>query len=251
MKVLALFLATALFLPTTQAKPVAVGIYTGPGVFGAGPGALATVFAKESKKYTTTIFGQEAFQSSDLADFDVLIFPGGSGSKQAAGIGEDGREKIRKFVADGGIYVGICGGCYLACENFSWSLGILDAKTKSSRWKRGRKELELEYTPEALAILGGIDFSKKVKYVNGPVMEPSGSPDIPDYTTIADFKTEVADNETPKGIQIDSPAILAGTFGEGHVIGISPHPEQTEGLEDIVPNLIEWARSIDPIGLSR
>ena len=241
MRILTTLFFIAATLVAANAEPVSVGIYTGPGVFGAGPGALATTFGKASDKYTTTIFGQKAFQESDLAEFDVLIFPGGSGSKQAAGIEEAGREKIRKFIADGGIYVGICGGCYLACENFSWSLGVLDAKTKSSRWKRGRKELELGYAPEGLAILDGIETSIEVKYVNGPVMEPAGSPDIPDYTPLAVFKTEVAENDTPKGIQVDSPAILTGTFGEGRVIGISPHPEQTEGLESIVPKLIEWA----------
>lgn len=241
MRILATLFFTAAFLLAAKAEPISVGIYTGPGVFGAGPGALTTTFDKASDKYTAIILGQEAFQDNDLTEFDVLIFPGGSGSKQAAGIEEAGREKVRKFVADGGIYVGICGGCYLACENFSWSLGILDAKTKSSRWKRGRKDLELGYASEALAILDGIDFATKVRYVNGPVMEPAGSPDIPDYVSLADFKTEVADNDTPKGIQIGSPAILVGTFGKGHVIGISPHPEQTEGLEAIVPKLIEWA----------
>lgn len=38
-----------------------------------------------------------------------------------------------------------------------------------------------------------------------PVMEPTGSPDIPDLTTLAVFKTEIAENETPAGIQIDTP----------------------------------------------
>jgi hypothetical protein len=74
-------------------------------------------------------------------------------------------------------------------------------------------------------------------------MEPAGSPDLPDYTTLATFKTETAENDTPKGIQIDSPAILTGTFGKGRVVGISPHPEQTEGLRDYVPRLAEWAVS--------
>jgi len=80
-----------------------------------------------------------------------------------------------------------------------------------------------------------------VKYANGPVMEPAGSPDLPDFTTLAVFKTETAENGTPAGIQVNSPAILSGTYGEGRVVGISPHPEQSEGLEHIVPRLLRWS----------
>jgi len=72
-------------------------------------------------------------------------------------------------------------------------------------------------------------------------MGPANSDAIPDFETIAVFKTEIAENGAPEGIQIDSPAILRGGFGKGRVVGISPHPEQTDGLRDVIPALLEWA----------
>lgn len=227
----------------TKPNPIRVAIYTGPGVGGPGPEDLKATLSQDPGKFTSSFIGPEDVRAGKLDQFDLVVFPGGSGSRQAEGLGSDGCETVRKFVERGGGYVGICAGCYLACENFSWSLKILDAKTKSSKWKRGRKALELGVADGAAPLLGVGDETIVVKYANGPVMEPAGSPDLPDYTALATFKTETAENETPAGIQIGTPAILTSAFGKGRVVGISPHPEQTEGFKGIVPRLIEWAVS--------
>lgn len=220
---------------------ISVGIYVGPGVGGSGPSSLETTLNNTPDRFVARYLGPDDVRGGALAQFDLVVFPGGSGGGQAEGLGEKGREIVRRFVSEGGGYVGICAGCYLACENFSWSLKILDAKTRSSKWRRGVKELELGLQSEAAGLLGIEAPTVTVKYANGPVMEAAGSPDIPDFTTLAVFNTETAENETPPGIQIGTPAILTGTFGKGRVVGISPHPEQTEGLKEVVPKLIEWA----------
>lgn len=238
----ALFAVFALWVVAASADEVIdVAIYKGPGVGGAGPDALLKTLQSRPGEFTARFVGPEDIRGGVLKDFDAVVFPGGSGSKQSAGLGEDGRGIVRDFVSKGGGYTGICAGCYLACENFSWSLKILDAKTKSSKWKRGVKPLDLGFTPDAAKLLGLSEDSATVKYANGPVMEPANSPDIPDFTTLAIFRNEVAENETPAGIQINTPAILTGNFGEGRVVGVSPHPEQSEGLRNIVPRLIQWS----------
>jgi hypothetical protein len=40
---------------------------------------------------------------------------------------------------------------------------------------------------------------------------------------------------------VDSPAIAAGGYGRGRVLFVSPHPEQTSGLEDLVQRGAQWA----------
>ena len=224
-------------------SPIRVAIYTGPGAGGPGPEALKETLSSKPTQFTPRFIGPEEVRAGILDEIDVVVFPGGSGSRQAEGLGTDGCERVRKFVNAGGGYVGICAGCYLACEGFSWSLKFLDAKTKSSKWRRGVKPLELAVESN---LLGVAKESITVKYANGPVMEPAGSSDLPDYTTLAVFKTETAENESPSGIQIGTPAILSGTFGKGRVVGISPHPEQTDGFKEIVPRLIQWSVGQEP-----
>jgi glutamine amidotransferase-like uncharacterized protein len=241
MKRLAGCLSLALFsiAPLAAEEVIDVAIYRGPGVGGSGPEALLKALSERPAEFTARFVSAEEIRARILREFDAVIFPGGSGSRQAEGLGGDGREAVREFVRNGGGYIGICAGCYLACENYSWSLKILDAKTKSQKWKRGTKVLELGFTEEAKPLL---DLETAgVKYANGPVMEPAGSPDLPDFTTLAVFKTETAENDTPAGIQVNSPAILSGAFGKGRVVGISPHPEQSEGLELVVPRLLRWS----------
>jgi hypothetical protein len=240
-----------LIFKTPDDSRIAVAVYVGPGVFGAGPDALTANLASHPDQFIGRVIGPAEVKNGGLDQFDVVIFPGGSGSKQGAGIGEDGREEVREFISAGGGYLGICGGCFLACENFDWSLKILDARTKSSKWKRGVTDLELDFDDDAFASLGLTSPNAVVKYANGPVMEPAHSPDIPDFSTLAFFKTEVSENGTPKGIQVDSPAILTGPFGAGRVVGISPHPEQTESLKQIIPKLIEWSAGRDLRGLGQ
>jgi glutamine amidotransferase-like uncharacterized protein len=49
-----------------------------------------------------------------LKDFDALIVPGGSALKEARSMGPEAREEVRRFVRDGGIYLGVCAGAYLS-----------------------------------------------------------------------------------------------------------------------------------------
>jgi hypothetical protein len=187
-----------------------------------------------------TVVKGEDIRAGVLKDFDVVIFTGGSGSGQAKGIGEAGRQEVRQFVEHGGGYVGICAGAYLACEGFSWGLKILDAKTVSPRWRRGSGTVKMELTDEGRRILGDQPGLFDVRYVNGPIIQPSTNAAIPDFKPLALFRTELAENDTPKGVMINSPAAAAGTLGRGRVITFSPHPEQTDGLEGLVIRAIEW-----------
>lgn len=229
-----------LIFPQENDDRIAVAIYNGPGASGHGPELMRQALAK-SKQFAPRVIDAGLIQNHRLDQFDVVIFPGGSGSAQARALNEHGREAVREFVADGGGFIGVCAGCYLACDGFSWSLAIMDLQTISDEWRRGVGKLQLAFTPAAGALLNRDKRQATVLYHNGPVMEPADSPQIPDATVLATFATEIAKNGTPKGIQVGSPAIAIGEFGEGRVVGISPHPEQTAGLERIVPRLTIWA----------
>lgn len=50
-------------------------------------------------------------------NFKILIVPGGSGRQKANLLGETGMEAIRAFAAEGGTYIGFCGGAGLALED--------------------------------------------------------------------------------------------------------------------------------------
>ncbi|WP_395752323.1 BPL-N domain-containing protein [Prosthecobacter sp.] len=230
-------------------RPIKVGIYRGPGAPQGGGDNVANVL-KPFPQAQVVILSEKDVATLNLSAYDVLVFPGGSGGGQSKGIGEAGLKNVRDFVRNGGGYVGICGGAYLACSNFSWGLGILNAGTVSSKWMRGQAMLDLEVAPAGTELLGDVKAPFKVRYHNGPILKPGDRTDIPPYTVVSTFKTEVANNGTPAGVQVDSPAHTISTYGKGRVFISSPHPENTPGLENLIPRGIFWAageKSSNPI----
>ncbi len=233
-------LKTIVAAPDTT-RPLRVALYDGPG---SGDDGVDNVEARARQLAGTTVtrLTPAEIGTADLsARFDVVMFSGGSGSAQSKAIGEAGRANVREFVKNGGGYVGVCAGAYLACAGYDWGLGILDAKTVSSKWRRGRAFLDIELTPAGREVFGPVDGTFKVRYANGPVIKPLKRDDIPDYTPVSTFRTETAENGTPAGVQVGSPSQVIGTFGKGRVFISSPHPENTPGLENMIPRALLWA----------
>ncbi len=226
--------------PPVKTRELKVGIYRGPGSPQGGVDSVTNVL-KPFPQVQVVVLSERDVGTLNLSAYDVLVFPGGSGSGQSKGIGEAGLKNVRDFVSSGGGYVGICGGAYLACSNFSWGLGILNAGTVSNKWMRGQAMLDLQLAPAGEQILGHVKGPFKVRYHNGPILKPAHRTDIPAYTTVTVFKTEVAENGTPVGVQVNSPAHVISTFGKGRVFISSPHPESTPGLENFIPRCIFWA----------
>jgi len=153
---------------------------------------------------------------------NVLLFPGGFASKFAKSLGLKRREKIKKWVADGGKYIGICAGAYLASETYTWSLGISPVKI-SKPWKRGHHK----------AIIKIEDGYKKVDYFNGPVFERWSK----DIQIIARYYDDIPDADNNHNM-MKSPAIIANAYQDGKILLLSPHLEKTPGMEDELAFLI-------------
>ncbi len=223
-----------------QTREITVGIYRGLGSPQSGVDNVLNVLRPFPKMKAVVLSGQEV-GGLNISAYDVLVFPGGSGSGQSKGIGAAGLKNVREFVKQGGGYVGICGGAYLACSNFTWSLGILNAGTVSDKWRRGHALLDLEPTLAGQQWLGDVKSTFKVRYHNGPILTAAHRTDIPAYNVVTVFKTEIAEYGSPAGVQVNSPAHVISTYGKGRVFISSPHPENTPGLENFIPRGILWS----------
>jgi predicted deacylase len=227
------------------ATKLRVALYQGPGTGGAGPPSLMEKLNRPPESVITQVTPEE-IRAGVLTNYHVVIFGGGSGSKQAEALEECGREAVRDFVGNGGGYIGICAGAYLATSGYPWSLKMINARTISPKWRRGRGSVKLELTTAGQEILGARASQFDCKYANGPIVKADEFPGLPPFETLAWFRTELAENDTPAGIMVDSPAIFATDFKQGRVVCVSPHPEQTKGLEEIVPQAIRWATPRPP-----
>lgn len=229
--------ATGPDLPATN--HIAVAVYVGGGAAGKGVPCVLSLFG-DTTNVTAARVSPADIQAGALKQYDVVMFTGGSGSGQARALGQAGCREVKQFVERGGGYVGICAGSYLACSGFSWGLGLVNAKTLSPLWKRGTATVKIELTDRGRDILGPHGGALDCHYAQGPIVGPGGARDLPEFEPLAFFRSEVARNDTPKGIMVNSPAIFAGRFGKGRVLCFSPHPEQTKGLESLVARAVTW-----------
>jgi hypothetical protein len=174
----------------------------------------------------------------------VIVYPtpqARTAATQAAALGPDAAARVRRFVDQGGGYIGMCAGAYLACHGFPWSLSLLDAKTVSPLWRRGAGTVQMELTAKGQDLFDRVQATQDCRYANGPIIQPAQAQDVADYEVLAVFRSELAKNGTPKGVMVNSPAIVTGRFGRGRVLCSSPHPEQSQGWEAFVPRAVTWA----------
>jgi glutamine amidotransferase-like uncharacterized protein len=226
-------------------REIRVAIYDAAPETSKGPGNLLR-FLTPKYGFSAQRVTADAIRSGCLDDVDVLIMPGGSGSKQAAQLGEDGRAKIRAFVRDGGGYVGICAGSYLATTHYEWSLGLINAQVwDRAHWARGGGEVALRMSDAGWRLLGR-GGSVVVQYNQGPLLVPDDNTDLPGYEVLAVFETEVAEKGAPVGAMTGTHAIIRSTYGAGRVICYSPHPEVLEGPNSLIAAGVAWVGRADP-----
>ncbi len=179
-----------------------------------------------------------------LKEYDVLILPGGSGSKQGNALGEEGRERVREFVKNGNGLIGICAGAYLASCDYDWSLNLLDAKVIDRKhWNRGYGNVDIALTQNGRELLGVDGGKASIYYHQGPLLAPAENPDIPDFESLAVYIGEIAENNAPRGVMPGTTAIARCKIEKGRVFCFSPHPEKTPGLESMVLEAISWVHA--------
>ena len=230
---------------TTQPdKKIRVAIYNDTGGGESGGKNVTKCLGVMPDGFETYVVDAQAIRDGKLAGADVLVQPGGSGSAQAKALQSEGRDVIKKFVKSGGGYVGICAGAYLATNDYPWSLGFLNAKVLDKKhWLRNQKEATLKwhFTDDGQKTLGVTEGQKEVIYHNGPILAPSTQPDMAAYTSLAVFDTEVVGKGGEAGLMTGATAIASGTFGDGHVVAIAPHPERSPGMDGVIRRAVQWA----------
>ncbi len=236
----------------SSSRPIQVGMFDGEGTGPSRENVVEVIRAAEGMDVHR--IGAAEMSDRILGQFDVLVFPGGSGSKQARAISEAGRLAVQKFVKNGGGYVGVCAGAYLCSSGYSWSLRLVDSKAftgtvevpgkgKKQLWYRGKETgIDMELSPLGESLFGqkGIPKSFEVRYANGPIISPHGLDEVEDYQVLAWFRSENGQVAEQKGTMINTPAIVTSRVGKGRVMSVSPHPEKTPELHSIVSQAVRW-----------
>ena len=254
MKVLRLFLIAILLInfscvktdlnsKHTQKGKIKVGVFDGNG-----PSPICVLETMEALKIDTGIVGVTITPAEIIAgkldSIDVLIFPGGSGSKELNSLGDLGAQKVKDFLEKQGKgIVGICAGGYILSTTPTYpSLRIIDAKNLDRKhYSRGRGLIEVAMTDKGLEIFPELKGKRVfLQYFDGPILAPLDSNDIK-YTEIAKYVTDIHANKgIPSGITPGKTFMLTQKIGKGNVFVIGGHAESTPGMRWMVPRMARY-----------
>ena len=141
-------------------------------------------------------------------DATHVLFPGGSGSAFYKALGTENSDRVVKWVNDGGSYIGVCAGAYLASSHLKITPVIIPDKA----WERGLHQ--------AIININGKIYS--VNYHNGPIFKTN-----PEGVEIwGTFKSNFIAKNGYFPMQ-GTAAILHNTYGKGIVSLFSPHLEKS------------------------
>jgi glutamine amidotransferase-like uncharacterized protein len=227
--------------PPPEFSTIRVAIYDHSEGTAKGPNNLLRFLTSEAG-FACRRVTPDDIREGALRDSDVLIMPGGSGSLQAKKLEAAGRDEIRRFVKEGGGYVGICAGSYLASSHYDWSLGLINARVWDRvHWARGQGNVTLGLTAPGRELLHAAGDQVEVYYGQGPLLVPDNNPDLPGYQVLARYETEVARKGAPEEAMTGTHAIIRSKFGAGRVICFSPHPEANGGPNLLMLSGVRWA----------
>lgn len=236
---LGLIVAPLLSASDAPHPSVKIAVYTGVGTSASKENVLAVL--KEVPGVTVRTLSADDITAGRLKGYRVVVFPGGTSSGQAQALGTAGREQVKAFVKQGGGYVGICAGAYLASCSYDWSLHVLDATVVDRQhWARGFGDVDLRLTPQGKELLAVPTDTLGIYYHQGPLLAPGNNPAVPDFTPLASFETEIAKNGAPKGVMKGTTAVAVGVFGAGRVVCFSPHPEKKDQTRALLHKAVDW-----------
>ena len=251
-KLIALVFSLTLFSCQIETESVVETSISGKlkvAVFG-GNGASVTCILetmealKIDKGIQAEVIQSYQISAGELDNIDVLIFPGGSGSKEYNNLGADATQKVKEFAKEkGNGVVGICAGGYLLSTTEGYPSLELTSATVFDRphYNRGRGLVEFELNSIGEEVFPELkDQSLFLQYYDGPVLVPiqSNTP----YVELGTFKTDIhPDNKSPEGITPGRTFLLEENYGEGKVVVVAGHPESTPGMRWIVPRMARRA----------
>lgn len=173
-------------------------------------------------------------------NYDVFILPGGTGGGEAKAMGIEGGKRVTEFARNGKGVVAICAGGYYVTEGwgeYTGAVDIINGKNwDSSNWARGEGFIAVQTTDSDDA-----SSSRTMWFENGPIFAPAEMAEVPAYTPLVKYVTDMAAPNAPTGMMQGRDAVVAAPFGKGRVVAFGPHPELSPDVNHWLISAVKWS----------
>jgi putative intracellular protease/amidase len=236
-------------------KPIIrVGIFD---TNGDSPGCITDAFEaiRIDSMMQPEVIGAATIMSDEVFNYDLLLFPGGSGKAQTIKLGQLGMQRVQQLVTEHGMGVlGICAGSYVLSQTEGYpSLDLSGFEAIDIEHDhRGHGLVKFSLTEAGQDIfpeLKGQDIWYS-KYYEGPVLRvPSAA--LFKGQSLSTMLSDVHTVEgTPADMTNNRPFITATEAGKGKVVTFVGHPENTPGMRWMIPRMARWAVNKEMISYS-
>lgn len=216
-------------------------IYADEGTSETGVSSLLAACEKKLGLKTETVTAEEIIKGI-LKKTDIFIIPGGADLPYCKKLNGEGNRKIIEYVAQGGLYIGICAGAYYGCQRVDFKgeeytvkgereLGFFQGTAKGSlasltngnyfNEKVNSKEMVLLNFEE----ISKISEKEKYYYHGGPAF-------IPDRENETDSKYGIQNYQIIARFQNGMPAAVTGIKDKGRYFLSSIHFELQKDIYD-------------------
>lgn len=187
--------------------------------------------------------------SGVLDSIDVIVVPGGGGTRQYQNLGQQNAQRIREFVRRGGGAVGICAGAYLFSNTPDYScLAINGARAIDIEHdNRGHGLVAFTLTEPGRKVYGEYAHLDTLHcmYYEGPVLVAAPD-DTVRYVELATMHSDVhEEGDAPAGMTNNRPFFIGNRYGKGKVFSSIAHPEATAGKMWMIARMVRWTQSDD------
>jgi glutamine amidotransferase-like uncharacterized protein len=236
----ALVLAVAACTLSASEK-LKVGMYSDYGAFGGGLMGWVKILIN-CPEVELVLVDVGDIRAGKLAEVDMLLMPGGLTGDEFKTLGPEGVEIVRKYVADGGKYLGTCAGCGLAM-NIGIGLRIVNCGNFQNT-DRGQAMLNVRITKEGAKLMGIKPGIRSIQYAGGPIPDFTKAVEGWDgsHVVLATYEDSLGKTLYPKKkggkiykhpLMYGHPAMVFATYGKGKVVISGPHPEKYESTTHI------------------
>ena len=238
----AVLFGAAALLSSAAAERVNVGMYVDFGTRGAGVMGWTKILSN-SPQINLILIDVADIRAGKLKDCDVLLMPGGLTGDEYRTLGPEGVETVRKYVADGGSYIGICAGCGLAM-NIKIGLGLVNCGNYQNT-DRGQACLLVRINKDGSEKLGVKPGIYGIQYASGPIPDFTKAVKEWDgqHTILATYEGSLGRIRYSKKdgsvktykhpLMYGYPAVVFATYGKGKVLISGPHPEKHEATYSV------------------
>jgi hypothetical protein len=189
------------------------------------------------------VISAATIMSDDILDYDLILFPGGSGKAETSRLGDLGQERIKELVSKyGKSVIGICAGAYILTQTEAYpSLDLSGMQaTDIEHDHRGHGIVKFDLTEKGAEIfpeLANRELSF-MQYYEGPVLIPVENPNY-EYQSLATMLSDVHTVEgTPSNMTNNKPFIITSKVGKGNTASFVGHPETTPGMRWMIPRMV-------------